>query len=525
MQYHSSTKNRFKIIIEDAYKKVQYRPNLEGIKNALKLTLNNSDVPIKVAIVGKIKAGKSTFVNCLLGENIVTTGVSENTFNVTILKYDTFAHATVHYKNGEPLNISLDDLPKYIQRDAEHLDILKSIDKVEIFYPNEILKTIEIIDTPGFASVYEVDSENTSRYLIEKSNEVTKYHSSNCDAALYFFRLGMSAYDKETITDIGLNSFGKSPRLNTLGVFTRIDESWHIESNPFPLIKSREIATNAMEKFVELQSLLYDIVPVSSIIALGSQTLEDEDFDILRTMSTYELDFEWIIGNKKRFFSLESPKFPVDPALRQKVLSKLDLYGVWLSVRYIIENPECCLSDLKEFLLSQSGFDVLKARIIDHFGNRSYLLKIRNDLHNLIRFCMNKSFNLDGADKKIAEEVSSTLDSFLCNIHELNELEIISELYSLEVMDDDPRLQLPAGALQDFLHVTGERGGISLNNRLRLPENSTLNEKIKMAKDRIAFWKSVSLDTAEISNLTKRMSNTAILSYENILHKIQNDYR
>ena len=53
--------------------------------------------PMRVAVVGQTKAGKSTLINALLGKAVVATGVVEATCRINWLKY-----GTPSYLRGRP---------------------------------------------------------------------------------------------------------------------------------------------------------------------------------------------------------------------------------------------------------------------------------------------------------------------------------------------------------------------------------------------------------------------------------------
>src|SRR5690348_7385787 len=84
---------------------------LRKLHRELRSARERLDQPMRVALVGLIKAGKSTMMNALLGETLVATGTIEATFNVNWLKYDTSSTLCVHFKDGRPPEIrSLGDL-------------------------------------------------------------------------------------------------------------------------------------------------------------------------------------------------------------------------------------------------------------------------------------------------------------------------------------------------------------------------------------------------------------------------------
>src|SRR5262249_14125619 len=75
---------------------------LAGLQHDLRQAYDRLQQPMRVAIVGLIKAGKSTMMNALLGEAVVATGTVEATFNVNWLKFGERPVLTVYFKDGRP---------------------------------------------------------------------------------------------------------------------------------------------------------------------------------------------------------------------------------------------------------------------------------------------------------------------------------------------------------------------------------------------------------------------------------------
>ncbi len=74
----------------------------DGIKKKIKKQkefLNDPD--LQIAIVGTIKAGKSTFINALFQENIASTDVTPETAALTKFKYSTQNKLVVKFYNKE----------------------------------------------------------------------------------------------------------------------------------------------------------------------------------------------------------------------------------------------------------------------------------------------------------------------------------------------------------------------------------------------------------------------------------------
>lgn len=103
--------------------------------------------PLRVAVVGEFNAGKSTFLNALLGEDVAPTGVLPTTATLHWVAWaeDPFARVVVQgapdrvVPHGE-LKATLASL-----REAS-----AKVYRVFIYAPIERLKRVELLDTPGF---------------------------------------------------------------------------------------------------------------------------------------------------------------------------------------------------------------------------------------------------------------------------------------------------------------------------------------------------------------------------------------
>jgi GTP-binding protein EngB required for normal cell division len=118
-----------------------------------------------LVILGQFKRGKSTFINALLGENILPTAIVPLTSVVTILRYGAELKIEVRYHDDRIEVIALPDLPSYITERGNPQN-KKSVKEVTVFYPSEYLKGgVRIIDTPGVGSVYRHNTDVAYNYL------------------------------------------------------------------------------------------------------------------------------------------------------------------------------------------------------------------------------------------------------------------------------------------------------------------------------------------------------------------------
>ncbi len=118
-----------------------------------------------LVVLGEFKRGKSTFINALLGRQILPTAIVPLTSVVTILRYGQELKVEVQYLSGRIEAVELAALPSFIT-ERENPQNKKGVKEVTVFYPSEYLRGgVRIIDTPGAGSVYSHNTEVAYAYL------------------------------------------------------------------------------------------------------------------------------------------------------------------------------------------------------------------------------------------------------------------------------------------------------------------------------------------------------------------------
>jgi GTP-binding protein EngB required for normal cell division len=120
---------------------------------------------IDVAILGQFKAGKSSFINSLIGRPILPVGVIPVTTVITRLQCGDHERAMVTYFNGQQSEIALDEVEEYIsetkntanEKDVEVVDI-----EITSLAPYAGLR---LVDTPGLGSVFRYNTEISEEWL------------------------------------------------------------------------------------------------------------------------------------------------------------------------------------------------------------------------------------------------------------------------------------------------------------------------------------------------------------------------
>lgn len=118
-----------------------------------------------LVILGEFKRGKSTFINALLGTQLLPTAIVPLTAIPTVIRYGENLGVCAVHMNGVIEEISLEQMPDYVTEKGNPKNT-KGVREVKISYPSEFLKQgIILVDTPGVGSVYQHNTEAAYAYL------------------------------------------------------------------------------------------------------------------------------------------------------------------------------------------------------------------------------------------------------------------------------------------------------------------------------------------------------------------------
>jgi GTPase SAR1 family protein len=148
--------------------------DLERLRSyAQTLSLNGSIQPIddildrvqsnsfSIAVVGEFKRGKSTFINALLGQDILPSDILPCSATLNRVTYGVTPRVRVVYRDGREEEIAIDKLSDYVTKlTPESEETAAHIKEAIVYYPVFYCQNnVDIIDTPGLnddASMTEV---------------------------------------------------------------------------------------------------------------------------------------------------------------------------------------------------------------------------------------------------------------------------------------------------------------------------------------------------------------------------------
>jgi GTPase SAR1 family protein len=120
----------------------------DDVENALAQVKNQT---LSVVVVGEFKRGKSTFINALLGQDILPSDILPTTSTINRVVFGLTPSATIRFKDGQEQSIGIEQLGNYVTKltsDAEAIS--DRVQEALIHYPLHYCRNgVEIIDTPG----------------------------------------------------------------------------------------------------------------------------------------------------------------------------------------------------------------------------------------------------------------------------------------------------------------------------------------------------------------------------------------
>ncbi|MET0813022.1 MAG: dynamin family protein [Microbacterium sp.] len=444
--------------------------------------------PLRLAVAGMVKAGKSTLLNALLGEKIAPTDAGECTRTITWYRYGATAKVTAHLADGTQARLP-------VRRDDGHLVLdldgytADEVAWVDVEWPAESLRSMILIDTPGIGSLSEAVSARSFRFLTPEDS------ASGADAILYLLR-HVHSTDVRFLEAFRDTAAGSAHAVNAVALLSRADEigSGRIDS----LLSAAQIA-DRYRRDGELRSLALECIPVAGLLAEAARTLRESEFAAFQELAGLDR-----VVRERMLISVDRfTRATTDTSLssdqRSALLDRFGMFGVRLGAA-LVRGGATSSSELRDRMVQQSGLVDVQRFIADQFRARSAALKARGAL-DVVESLVERH-PVDGS-----HELRGAIERLRAGDHDLRELELLAALRA-----DD--LGLTA---ED--HAEAERliggAGTTASARLGLAPSATDGAAASRAREVLTHWRSLAASpladrgTADLAGVVIRSAEGA----------------
>src|ERR1700738_3289043 len=381
------------------------RPDVHNELERIGYRLNQ---PIRIALAGTLKAGKSTLVNALWGEAIPPPCATEAPRIVTWFRHGPIPKVTANHRGGRRSNVPIARGSNGAPGRSLHFASLdpEDVADLDVEWPAAELIDATIIDTPGTSSLSRDVSERTLRLLVPEDGV------PRVDAVVFLLRT-LNAADIALLKQIGELVGGSAGALGVIGVASRADEigAGRIDA----MLSAKDVAkrfTNEMDQTGICQA----VVPVTARPLRQSEFAAREK---LAGVDAAELTKAMLSVDR---FVREDSELPVDAATRAALLDRFGMFGIRIAIAVLRAGISDSVA-LADELLERSGLVALRDVIEQQFAQRSDLLKAHTALLSLRRFVETNPIYA-------TPYIIADIDPLLADTHAFEELRLLSQLRS-----------------------------------------------------------------------------------------------
>ncbi|WP_223199480.1 dynamin family protein [Solihabitans fulvus] len=352
----------------------QLQPQVsEGTAAGFREVLRRLSAPLQVAVAGRIKSGKSTLVNALIGRRVAPTDVGECTRLVTRFQYGTVDRVEVVRTDGRRQVLPFDStgmIPASLGMD------IGEVSHLEAYLTNAVLRDLTVIDTPGLGSLDSASVARTEALLGAADtgglDPVSRSAVAGAEAVLYVVTQGVRADDQQALAVFtAATGRREAGPVNAIAVLNKADTIAPESVAGADGDVWRAATLLAAKQADSLKPRVADVLPVIGLLAESAETggFTSADADALRQLAALdEATRDTMLMGADLFTTWDCA---VPAGTRERLLERLDLYGIRRALTALDAEPAITAGALRRVLLDSSGLAAVRGRLDAVFRARA----------------------------------------------------------------------------------------------------------------------------------------------------------
>src|ERR1035438_7306303 len=133
---------------------------------------------LNIAVLGRFKAGKSSFLNHLLGRPLLPVGVIPVTSAVTEIEWGPRERAEILFADGRKEPAAVERIGDFIS-ESRNPENYKQVVRVRVELPSmDRYRGIRFVDTPGLESVFGHNTDASLEWLPNVGHRPSRHHAA-----------------------------------------------------------------------------------------------------------------------------------------------------------------------------------------------------------------------------------------------------------------------------------------------------------------------------------------------------------